>query len=116
MNRRVLLIDADPAFTGTLKAQLGRYGVSGASERDAAKAIASCASDAPELLLIAVEEPEKAGFRAFQKARKQLPAKLPIILVTGSMAADSFAKHRSLKVHADEYIDKRGVSPDELVG
>ncbi|HEX7700517.1 MAG TPA: hypothetical protein VF403_07350, partial [Kofleriaceae bacterium] len=29
---------------------------------------------------------------------------------------DSFAKHRSLRVHADEYIDKRTMSTHELVG
>ena len=116
MNRRVLLIDHDPDFTATLLAQLGPYRVAVDHEEDADRAIASCASDPPDLLVIAVEEPEKAGFRAFQKARKTLPAQLPIVLVTGSMAPDSFAKHRMLKVHADEYIDKRDVSDAELVG
>src|SRR5262245_49209464 len=116
MSRRVLLIDPDPGFRDNLTAQLGRYRVNVMAEADPDRAIALATSDPPELLVIAVEEPEKAGFRAFQKARKLLPAKLPIVLVTETMSPDSFVKHRNLKVHADAYIDKRGVSSEELVG
>ena len=116
MKRRVLLIDADTDFRDTLTHQLGRYRVSVNTEVDPDKAIGLAQSDPPDLIVIAVEEPDKAGFRAFQKARKQLPAKLPIILVTKSMSPDSFSKHRSLKVRADEYIDKREASNEELVG
>jgi len=116
MKRRVLLIDADTDFRDTLTHQLGRYSVEVTTEVDPDKAIGNATADPPEMLVIAVEEPDKAGFRAFQKARKTLPAKLPIILVTKSMSPDSFSKHRSLKVHADEYIDKRDASEAEVVG
>jgi CheY-like chemotaxis protein len=116
MNRRVLLIDADTAFRDTLTRELGRFRVVVMTEPDAERAIAIAASDAPALIVIAVEEPEKAGFRVFQKCKKGALAKVPLILVTASVAAESFAKHRGLKVHADEYLDKRQMSTDELVG
>src|SRR5688572_9392564 len=116
MSRRILLIDADTEFRETLNGHLGPYRVNIMTETDADRALAMAASEGPDLVVIAVEEPDKGGFKTFQRARKTLPAKLPIVLVTKSMSPDSFAKHRSLKVHADEYIDKRGVTRDELIG
>src|SRR5262245_51546494 len=116
MSRRILLIDADTQFRDTLTQQIGRYRVIVMTESDADRALALATSDPPDLVIIAVEEPDKAGFKTFQKARKALATKLPIVLVTKTMSADSFAKHRGLKVHADEYIDKRGLTKDELIG
>src|SRR5262245_20665168 len=116
MSRRILLIDADKQFRDTLTQQVGRYRVEVVTEPDADKALAVATSDPPELVIIAVEEPDKAGFKTFQKAKKGAAAKIPIVLVTKSMSADRLAKHRSLKVHANEYIDKRGLTKDELVG
>lgn len=116
MNRRVLLIDGDSAFRETLSRQLGRYRVVVMTEADPERALALAASDPPDLLVIAVEEPEKQGFKTFQKARKALPAKLPIVLVTNSLPPESFTKHRGMKSHADEYLDKRDLSEAELIG
>ena len=116
MNRRVLLIDADPAFTATLHEQLGRYRVDVTAEPDPDKAIAIASADPPALIIISVEEPDKAGFRVFQKSRKGPLAKVPVMLVTSSMSAESFSKHRGLKVHADDYLDKRGAALEVVVG
>ena len=117
MNRRVLLIDGDTGFRDTLTRELGRYrGVVVMTEPDSERAFAIAAADAPSLIVIAVEEPDKAGYKVFQKCKKGALAKVPILLVTQSVSADSFAKHRGLKVHADEYIDKREMSEHELVG
>jgi hypothetical protein len=117
MNRRVLLIDSDPAFRDTLTRELARYTVVVMTEPDADRALALANADSPALILLCIEEPDKkAGFRVFEKCKKGTLSKVPIILVTGSVPADSFAKHRNLKVHADEYIDKRTMSTHELVG
>ncbi|MFT3692461.1 MAG: hypothetical protein QM831_04920 [Kofleriaceae bacterium] len=117
MNRRVLLIDSDPAFRDTLTRELARYKVVVMTEPEADRALALANSDAPALVLLCIEEADKkAGFRVFEKFKKGALSKVPLILVTGSMPADSFAKHRNLKVHADEYIDKRTMSTHELVG
>src|SRR5438105_7180369 len=116
MNRRVLLIDSDTTFRDSLTQQLGRYRVVVMTEPDAERALAIGGADAPALIVIAVDEPEKAGFRAFQKCKKGALAQVPIMLVTSSVSPDSFAKHRGLKVHADDYIDKRTMSDQELVG
>src|SRR3569832_735127 len=117
MNRRVLLIDADPAFRDTLTRELARYKAVVMTEPDAERALALAAADAPTLILLTIEEADKkSGFRVFEKCKKGVLSKTPIILVTGSVPPESFAKHRNLKVHADEYIDKRSMSTHELVG
>ncbi len=115
MNRRILLIDADPAFHDSLKGQLGKYGVGVVVEANPDQAIALATADLPALLIVGVEEPEKTGFKVFQKCRKGPLAKIPIMLVTASVPADSFAKHKGLKTHADEYIDKRTLDIADLV-
>ncbi|HWU89512.1 MAG TPA: response regulator, partial [Kofleriaceae bacterium] len=116
MNRRILLIDADPAFRTTLAQHLGRYQFVLDVEPDPDEAIAHGAMNAPATVMVAVEEPEKVGFKVFQRLKKGPLAKVPIVLVTSSVSPESFAKHRGLKVHADEYLDKRTLSQDELLG
>jgi CheY-like chemotaxis protein len=116
VNRRILLIDADPAFRASLAQVLERYRFEIAADPDAEQALALASAAPPALLVVSVEEPDKAGFKVFQRCKKGALAKVPIVLVTSSVAPDSFAKHRSLKVHADEYIDKRSMSGEELLG
>jgi CheY-like chemotaxis protein len=115
MSRRILLIDADPAFQTLLSQALGRYRLAIDAESDPDEAIAHGATNAPAAIVVAVEEPEKGGFKVFQRLKKGPLAKIPTVLVTASVSPDSFAKHRGLKVHADEYVDKREVSREELI-
>ena len=107
MNRRILLIDADPGFRASLTQRLAPYQFEIAAESDVEQALALGAAALPALLVVAVDEPDKAGFKIFQRCKRGALAKVPIVLVTSSVAPESFAKHRGLKVHADEYIDKR---------
>src|SRR5262245_30048189 len=65
--------------------------------------------------MVAVEEPDKAGFKVFQRCKKGALGKVPIMLVTSSVAPESFAKHRGLKIHADDYLDKRALGDGELL-
>ena len=107
MTRRILLIDADPEFRASLAQSLGRYRLEIFVEADADEAIANAASAPPALIIVSVDEPEKLGFKAFQRFKKGPLAKTPIVLVTGSVTPESFTKHRSLRVHANNYFDKR---------
>ncbi|HEY1551027.1 MAG TPA: hypothetical protein VGG28_24530 [Kofleriaceae bacterium] len=117
MNRRVLLIDSDLGFRDTLTRELARYRVDVVTEANADQALALAGADAPALIVLAIEEAtKKAGFRVFEKCKKGALSKVPIILVTSSVPGEAFAKHRSLKTHADDYIDKRAMTTHELVG
>ena len=86
MNRRILLIDADPDFQTLLSQALGRYRLSVIAEADPDEAIANGAVDAPAAIVVAVEEPEKAGFKVFQRLKKGPLAKIPIVLVTATVS------------------------------
>jgi CheY-like chemotaxis protein len=116
MSRRILVIDADVGFQRLLRDQLSPYGFDVVIAMDGADAIARLPQLQPTLLVIAVEEPDKQGFATFNKAKKGPAANVPIVLATASVSPDSFTNHRRLKLHADEYIDKRQLSPDELLG
>src|SRR3569832_771213 len=63
MNRRVLLIDADPAFRDTLTRELARYKVVVMTEPDAERALALAAADAPALILLTIEDADHPGHR-----------------------------------------------------
>ena len=85
-------------------------------EPDADRALALAAADPPAAIIIGVDEPEKAGFRVFQKCKKGTLAKHPDRPGDRrSVTTDAFSKHRGLKLHADEYLDKRTLTDDELV-
>lgn len=115
MNRRILLIDADPGFFQSLSDTLSRYAFDVVNEPDPEQALLLAGAEAPALLILGVDEPDKLGFKVFQKCKKGNLAKIPIMLVTSSVTAESFAKHRGLKTHADEYIDKRTIARDQLL-
>ncbi|MGE0401835.1 MAG: two-component system response regulator, partial [Kofleriaceae bacterium] len=115
MNRRILLIDADPGFHQTLTRQLARYAFDVVVQPEPDQAIALASADLPALLIVGVEEPDKTGFKVFQRCKKAPLSKVPIMLITASVPPESFAKHKSLKTHADEYLDKRSFDGPDLL-
>ena len=115
-HRRILLIDTDPQFQQTLIDHLGPYGFEIVATGDGPDALAKVPKTAPEAVFIGVEEPDKVGYSLCNKAKKGVAKHLPVVLITSTVSPDGFANHRRLKVHADEYIDKRTMSPDELIG
>src|SRR5438105_4127789 len=104
--RRILLIDADRDFHRMLTRELGRYGFEIVRD-DSPEAITRLSELGAAAVVIAVDEPERKGYALFNKAKKGVAANVPVVLVTSSVPADVFANHRRLKVHADEYLDKR---------
>src|SRR5262249_38661574 len=64
---------------------------------------------------ISVELPDKIGYSTCNKAKKGVARKIPVVLTTATVPPADLAQHRKLKVHADEYIDKRTVTVDEVV-
>jgi CheY-like chemotaxis protein len=114
-DRHVLLVDTDKKFQDTLKKALQPYGVDVVVVDDGSDGISRARELSPELVVIAVEMPKREGYGIFSKARKTLGKKVPIALVTSSVSADDFSKHQKLNAHADEYIDKRTISRDDLL-
>jgi CheY-like chemotaxis protein len=114
-DRRVLVIDNDPTFLDALKSSLGPYGVDVDVVDDGSDGMTQAKQLSPELVLIGVELPEKVGYGVFRMAKKVLPKTVPVILATSSVTPADFEQHQKLKVHADDYLDKRTLTVDELL-
>src|ERR1043165_4007308 len=110
--RRVLLIDLDTDFQELLARSLLPYGVTVHVVDDGSGQVADLD---PEAIFISVELPDKVGYSTCNKAKKGVAKKIPVVLTTSTVPPSDLAQHRKLKVHADEYIDKRTVTGDEIV-
>ncbi|MBK9072922.1 MAG: hypothetical protein IPL79_18265 [Myxococcales bacterium] len=112
MSRSVLLIDSDKPFERQLAAELAP--LQRVTPCPSARMSSRIAATSPMAVVIAVEEPDKAGFLLCNRAKKGPAAAIPVVMVTKSVAETDFAAHRKLKVHADQYFDKRQLAPGEL--
>jgi len=113
--RPILLIDSDRDFHALLTRELGPYGFEIIRD-DSSDALGQVAKLGAIAVVISVDEPDKKGYATFNKAKKTVAANLPVVLITSSVAPTAFIAHRKLKVHADEYLDKRELSEAELLG
>jgi CheY-like chemotaxis protein len=113
--RRVLLIDSDPEFQQLLENQLGPHGFVVLTPPDPGNPLGQVKELGPAIIFIAVELPDKIGYALCNKAKKGPASHVPVVLVTSTVPASGFKSHRKLKVHADEYIDKRTMSEDEAL-
>jgi hypothetical protein len=113
--RRLLLIDNDDDFHRLLHEQLSPYGFEIHQIAATADALAHVARVDPALVFISVEEPDKLGYSLCNKAKKSVAREMPVVLTTASVPPSGFQSHRRLKVHADEYLDKRTMSTEELI-
>ncbi len=113
MSRTVLLIDDDLQFYGQLCQVLSNYDFE-VHQADVSEESLNMATDlAAEVIIIAVDLPDKVGFALCHKAKKSLSA--PIVLKTNTIPPEGFKKHSRLKSHADRYLDVRQLSEDDLL-
>src|ERR1700704_3406315 len=110
--RRVLLIDSDSHFLDTLKKTLSPYGVDVHVVNDGSDGLSKASEISPELLFIAVDLPDKVGYAICNKAKKGVAKTIPVVLATSTVPPVDLEQHRKLKVHADEYMDKRTLTMD----
>lgn len=113
--RRLLLIDDDPEFQGLLESRLAPNGFEVVLPPDPSNPLGHVKELRPAIIIISVELPDKVGYALCNKAKKGLARDIPVILTTRSVPASGFRSHRKLKVHADEYIDKRAMTEHEVV-
>src|SRR5262245_57852614 len=115
MARRLLLIDHDPSFHDILHDNLSQYGFEVYLADDGGAALSQLQEIQPEIIFIAVELPDKVGYSLCNKAKKGIAKDVPVVLTTASVPPAGFKSHRKLKVHADEYLDKRTLTVQELL-
>src|SRR5262249_6390176 len=102
-------------FQELLARSLLPYGVTVHVVDDGSDGLNQVADLDPEAIFISVELPDKVGYSTCNKAKKGVAKKIPVVLTTSTVPPSDLAQHRKLKVHADEYIDKRTVTGDEIV-
>ena len=113
--RRLLLIDSDTDFQQLLENRLGPHGFVVLTPPDPGNPLGQVNELKPAIIVIAVELPDKIGYALCNKAKKGPASHVPVVLVTSTVPASGFKSHRKLKVHADEYIDKRTMTDDEVL-
>src|SRR5262245_7662841 len=113
--RRVLVIDTDKSFQQAVQRALQPYRVDVQIVDDGSEGLARAAEVRPDLIFIAVDLPDKVGYAICNKAKKGVARKIPVVLATATVPPADLDQHKKLKVHADEYVDKRTISNDELV-
>lgn len=113
--RQILVYDKDRAFITLLQNALGEHGFEVQAEAPQIENIHMINVLKPEAIFIAVDADDKIGYTLCNKARKLAGKKTLIVVATSSLSPHDLALHRNLKLRADIYLDKRGLSRKELL-
>ncbi|WP_242392891.1 response regulator transcription factor [Anaeromyxobacter oryzisoli] len=115
MSKKILLIENDPAFAAELSHALEQTGFDVRVTGDGKEGLDLAREWGPAAIVLCVELPGMSGYLVCQKLRKDDALKgIPLVLTSAEATADTFEKHRALKVRADAYLLKP-YSPDALV-
>src|SRR5512141_2402794 len=107
MPKKILLIENDSAFAGQLTESLEASGFDVRAAPEGKAGLDLAREWGPDGIVLCVELPGMSGYLVCQKLRKDDATKaIPLILTSAEATADTFEKHRALKVRADEYLIK----------
>ncbi|MGH9336479.1 MAG: response regulator, partial [Vicinamibacteria bacterium] len=112
-DRIALVIDEDSEFRERLKPLLAELGVRLEAAQGENEALDFMRRQVPEAVFLAVDLPEKEGYSLFSKVKKAR-RRVPVAIVTSTIAPSDLKLHEKLKVHAEAYLDKRTLTDDEL--
>ena len=107
MPKKILLIENDPALAGQLTESLEASGFDVRVAPEGKAGLDLAREWGPSAIVLCVELPGMSGYLVCQKLRKDDATKgIPLVLTSAEATADTFEKHRALKVRADEYLLK----------
>src|SRR5262245_27511970 len=104
-DRSVLLIDSDRNFANLLRQALTPYDVAVEVVDDGSDGLVRAKDLGPDLIVIAVDLPDKGGYAICNKAKRGAVKNIPVILATSSVSPADLEQHAKLRFRADEYID-----------
>ncbi|MCP4660018.1 MAG: response regulator, partial [bacterium] len=113
--RRVLVFDNDRDFLTLLHSSLAGYGFEIQVLEPAVDQVHRIKEVTPEVLFIAVDLPDKVGYTLCTRAKKIVGIRTPVFLTTATLPPEDMALHAKQKLHADVYLDKRGLTRDRLL-
>ncbi len=108
----VLVVDDEPTISEVLARYLERAGYRTQVAGDGAQALASAASQRPDLVVLDLMLPGIDGLEVMRRLRDQDPERIAVILLTAK--ADESDRVIGLRLGADDYVVKP-FSPVELV-
>jgi CheY-like chemotaxis protein len=107
MPKKILLIENDPALAAQLGQALEARGLDVRTAPEGKGGLDLAREWGPDGIVLCVELPGMSGYLVCQKLRKDDATKaIPLVLTSAEATADTFEKHRALKVRADEYLLK----------
>ncbi len=110
MNRRLLVVDDDPAIVRLLRAIFVREGFEVLAAEDGEAGLAQATGGGPQIAIVDLEMPKLDGIEVLERLQATNPG-LPVIMLTGRDEAKSAV--RALRLGAVDYITKP-FEPDEI--
>ncbi len=114
-DRRVLILDNDSDFLELVRGSLAPYGFEVQMVEAESEGIQRIKALKPDAVFVAAESSEKAGLALCSKAKKVAGSKIPVILATATLSKQDIELHSTLRHHADAYLDKHSLSPDQFL-
>jgi DNA-binding NtrC family response regulator len=109
-NRRLLVVDDDPAIFRVLRSIFVREGFEVLPAEDGETGIARALADTPDLVILDIELPKLDGIQALQRLKAERP-EIPVIMLTGRNDVRSAVK--AIQLGAFDYVTKP-FEPDEI--
>jgi DNA-binding NtrC family response regulator len=111
MNRRLLVVDDDPAVAKLLRAVFVREGFDVFAVEDGESGVARALADKPDLVILDFELPKLDGLQVLERVKSEMP-ELPIVMLTGRDNVKLAV--RSMQLGASNYVTKP-FDPEEII-
>jgi CheY-like chemotaxis protein len=107
MSKKILLIEADAPFADELTSALETRGLDVRSTGDGREGYELAKEWGPDAIVLCVELPGMSGYVICQKLKKDESLKsIPLIITSAEATPETFEKHKTLKVRAEDYLLK----------
>lgn len=107
MAQRILVIDTDLDFAGTLKAGFEALGVGVEVVEDGDVGVDRANAERPDVILLAIELRGVNGFLVCKKIKKSNELKdIPLIILSSEASDEIFEQHGKLRTRAEDYLHK----------
>jgi CheY-like chemotaxis protein len=107
MSKKILLIDADAPFAEELTSALEARGLDVRATGDGREGYELAKEWGPDAIVLCVELPGMSGYVICQKLKKDEALKsVPLVITSAEATPETFEKHRTLKVRAEDYLLK----------
>jgi hypothetical protein len=110
---RAVIVDSDAEFVELIRSATAPFAFEIERATTAAECLDKVASQRIDVVILDVGLSDKSGFELFSKI-KGLSRATPVILATATLAPRELTLHQKLKVHAEDYWDKRKLNAEQV--